>query len=635
MKNRSTLPRMRTCWSISGIALLLIATAAVADPPKPGAPPHGVEHSSGAEAKAEALIQQALLARLNGNETECHALLKQAREAAPSYPRTLWLLGHVRENDDWIGATEHQEVAASDRLLDEYEAMRREVILKPDRELQLARWCNQVGLDAQRDLHFGRLLVAGRLSKSEQKEAARLLNLELAGGQYWHKDELARMKENSTEAMASLKKWVPRLTNLEKDLQSRNPRMQARARDTIEEMKAAEILPAAEALLPATSDQLGSILVDALARDRAYPVTLALARYAVFSPAESVREKATMELAKRPQHEFIPFLLRSLNAPVKTQFAVYRSPDGSLRYDHLYLREGHEQNSLLHTQSAAYARADRQNNFRVTRRGEGIPGRREFRYADPLTTQLVAEAQLLVAAAHESKIAQDNLVVQAQNARIYPVLRSVTRQQLPDDPMQWWQWWEQHNELPKQRSTQVQRQYDQSTFEADYVVTEVRMSCFAPGTLVWTERGLKAIEAILPGDRVLSQHPDTGQLSYKTVIRPTVGPPSSGMSRMEIGDQELHITHAHVVWVQGKGWEIARRVNPGDRLASLQGSSTVTDLEDRPVPPLIHNLVVQDFHTFFVGEDGLLVHDITYMDFRQPTQALVPGLLASQVEPTK
>jgi hypothetical protein len=55
-------------------------------------------------------------------------------------------------------------------------------------------------------------------------------------------------------------------------------------------------------------------------------------------------------------------------------------------------------------------------------------------------------------------------------------------------------------------------------------------------------------------------------------------------------------------------------------------------MTDRPVTPLVHNLVVEDCHTYFVGREGILVHDITYMTFRQPTQAVVPGLLASHIE---
>jgi hypothetical protein len=36
-----------------------------------------------------------------------------------------------------------------------------------------------------------------------------------------------------------------------------------------------------------------------------------------------------------------------------------------------------------------------------------------------------------------------------------------------------------------------------------------------------------------------------------------------------------------------------------------------------------YNLVVDDFHTYFVGEEFVLSHDVTN---RQPTAAVIPGL---------
>jgi hypothetical protein len=39
------------------------------------------------------------------------------------------------------------------------------------------------------------------------------------------------------------------------------------------------------------------------------------------------------------------------------------------------------------------------------------------------------------------------------------------------------------------------------------------------------------------------------------------------------------------------------------------------------------NLVVADFNTYFVGESGVLVHDITP---RRSTAAVVPGLLTAE-----
>ena len=65
----------------------------------------------------------------------------------------------------------------------------------------------------------------------------------------------------------------------------------------------------------------------------------------------------------------------------------------------------------------------------------------------------------------------------------------------------------------------------------------------------------------------------------------------------------------------------------GDRLHGLSSIPEIkqVELQSKQVP--VHNLVVQGFHTYFVGQQGVLVHDNTY---REPTLALVPGLVAAE-----
>ena len=72
---------------------------------------------------------------------------------------------------------------------------------------------------------------------------------------------------------------------------------------------------------------------------------------------------------------------------------------------------------------------------------------------------------------------------------------------------------------------------------------------------------------------------------------------------------------------------MARDLAVGDRLHTLSGGVAV---EKTGKPPAAeeevqsaHNLIVADFHTYFVGERGILVHDNT---MRKPIAAEVPGL---------
>jgi hypothetical protein len=618
--------------AIPGIAFLSLLLACISIASVRGEVPEGrTGEPSVLAQKAEKLVREALLARLHDQEERCRTLLEQALTIVPRYPRALWLSGHVWEQGRWVSVDKHQKVSSTSEVLDRYEKMRQQAIRKPERELALARWCNSQGLIPQRDLHFGRLLSSGRLTEGQAKEAIRALDLEFAGGQFWYKSELNELQSRAASAMESLRTWLPQLAEIERELQSDDPARQAAAERRLRAISDPKILPALEAVLPIAGSQLALGAVEILSRNRAHDATLALTRYAILAPAEPVRQAATTELSRRPLHEFVPFLLQSLNAPVRSQFAIYQGPDGIIRYQHHYLRQGREANSIVQANLVSYPGTTSLENKTVVI-DDRLPPFTRIAIPDSDSSDVELVGNVALAAIREMQLARDNTLIQQQNARIFPVLQVVSGQQFPYDPLPWWHWWEQYNETPQQRPTQVRQFYDASQYAVNNLTIYRRsVSCFAPGTLVWTERGLRAIESVLPGDRVLSQHPDTGELSYKLVTTPTAGPPGSGMSQMFFGDEAVNITHAHVVWIQGKGWEIVKRTEPGDRLASLGGGSLITDMVDRPVTRLVHNLVVQDFHTFFVGREGILVHDITYMNFRQPTQAIVPGLLAEHV----
>ena len=96
--------------------------------------------------------------------------------------------------------------------------------------------------------------------------------------------------------------------------------------------------------------------------------------------------------------------------------------------------------------------------------------------------------------------------------------------------------------------------------------------CFAAGTLIHTEEGLKPIEQIQVGDWVLTQPEETGERTYKRVTRTTQFEDApvwsvtyfrgSELDRaqaenrmMPIGvERRLVVTPNHPLWVRGKGW---------------------------------------------------------------------------------
>jgi len=161
------------------------------------------------------------------------------------------------------------------------------------------------------------------------------------------------------------------------------------------------------------------------------------------------------------------------------------------------------------------------------------------------------------AAATEAQVAEANKAAETMNSRIVPVLAEITGEKYGDNPKEWWDWWRNKNEYYTSNHP-VAQIYNSGSDFFDYTIPEQSPhSCFGKGTLVWTKTGRKAIETIEPGDLVLAQDVDSGELKYKAVLRRTVRPPSP-LLKISAGDEELHATGGHVFWVSGIGWRMAK-----------------------------------------------------------------------------
>ena len=63
------------------------------------------------------------------------------------------------------------------------------------------------------------------------------------------------------------------------------------------------------------------------------------------------------------------------------------------------------------------------------------------------------------------------------------------------------------------------------------------------------------------------------------------------------------------------GWTTARALKAGDVLVLSNGRHVVVEWVDHEItesPVLVYNFEVEDFHTYFVGESGILVHNGKY-----------------------
>ena len=154
-------------------------------------------------------------------------------------------------------------------------------------------------------------------------------------------------------------------------------------------------------------------------------------------------------------------------------------------------------------------------------------------------------------------------------------------------------------------------------------------SCFKGSTLVWTITGPRPIEEILPGDRVLSQNPSTGELAFKMVQTVTKAKPAP-MMKIAVGGEEIVSTLGHPFWVVGQRWTMAKHLQEGSLLHSVSGPVRIESVEEIPAATawyeFSYNLQVDDFHTFFVGESQVLVHHLTMLSILDEGSSIVPGL---------
>ena len=136
-------------------------------------------------------------------------------------------------------------------------------------------------------------------------------------------------------------------------------------------------------------------------------------------------------------------------------------------------------------------------------------------------------------------------------------------------------------------------------------------NCFIAGTLVHTRQGVKPIEDISVGDQVLAYDEETGEQSYKKVVR-LFRNTTDEWYHVAFGKEELVCTAAHPFYVVDKGFVPACELMLGDKLVLANGSKTEVRsiaVECLPESEVTYNFEVEDFHTYYVSDSAVLVHN--------------------------
>ena len=146
------------------------------------------------------------------------------------------------------------------------------------------------------------------------------------------------------------------------------------------------------------------------------------------------------------------------------------------------------------------------------------------------------------------------------------------------------------------------------------------MACFIAGTMVLTTAGLVAIERLKAGDVVISTNPDTLETASKTVLETYVRKVDK-LVHLTINGEEIVTTDNHPFYVQGRGFINAGNLLVGDKLISVNGEDLVIEkffIEETAESVSVYNFQVEDYHTYFVGDCAVWVHnDCTAEQLRQ------------------
>ena len=594
--------------SFSGLFLFLSAAALASAAPSPS-------NKNEKSPPAEGLVKEALHSEIYGANAERAKLLDEARQLSPDYAPARWHSGQVRYHNQWLNAADAPQQAEKELPLVEYRNLRDSYPLTIDGQLGLANWCKRKGLLDQERAHLTRVLDLD----PDQGEARQRLGFRRISGVWMLDSELKQAQDRGAAAAKALALWTPKLEELRNQMAPQRAEIQRKAaREKLAAINDPDAIPALEVVFSAFSKEAGLTLLDVFAAMPGEQGVPALARQAVLSPFDIVRTSAARRLKSKPADSYVPALLSAMYTPAQSRTEVYNGPGNRLMYRHSFLREGHDAKELVVLETA----------FKREALVNGDA-------ADTLGRTLGAIQTS--AANREHELARQNADSDQLNDRICSVLTVTQDVDLAPYPENWWQWWNEHNEVFTAGDKTLNHQYQlqRVTVQDRYVMTPsgslsgggsgmsmMAMDCLAAGTKVWTISGPLSIESVKVGDLVLSQNVETGELLYKPVLKTTVRP-AGRLVQATVANETLESSGGHLFWASGDGWAKARKLKSGAELHTLDGTISVSTVEEGRFDQT-YNLVVADFNTYFVGDHKILSHDNT---IKRRTAAVVPGLM--------
>ena len=143
---------------------------------------------------------------------------------------------------------------------------------------------------------------------------------------------------------------------------------------------------------------------------------------------------------------------------------------------------------------------------------------------------------------------------------------------------------------------------------------DLKITClknsFVEGTVVHTKEGLIPIEEIQVGDYVLSYDEATGKNGYQEVVHLIQGHNDYDLAAIQLENGEvIEATLKHPFYVDSE-WKDAGNLTLEDKLFTLDGFGVIGSIFSTSRSTSVYNLTVDIAHTYYVGNEGVLVHNV-------------------------
>lgn len=561
-------------------------------------------------------ISQLLAEESAGGLVDRRQLLKQA-----DTPAAHWQAGQIQRDGKWLDADQLNDVSERER---EYERLRSDLSNDAQRDRKLAKWCHRNDLPLQARAHWNAVIE----QSPNDLDARRQLGHQCIEGVWYTDHDIRRARETSRSLLSDLKKWNTPVFKIVEDLKSNDSSDKQLALQKLNEIDDPSSIASVEMAAFQTDGHVAKLLINNLAKHSCHAACLALTRIAMAQPRSERGLHAIGKLKEYDPTYVVPELLNLLSTPIETRVQYGFNQRGELMLDRIMFRESNDRRELLQLQRLVRTNENGVNAETALRRTGGTRTTNQGPALAIVQVGADEEAANSLAADEQAQLEREIAAANRRQEEVSRnasyVLSELTGQPAENGAQEWWKWWQDKNYRPAKTKPLGMRRYqyvDRPTLTLNSnTVSPQIVDCLVAGTLVQTSSGTKPIEALKRGDLVLSQDVESGQLDLKPVMQ--VVPREPGIiAVIKTESDEIRSTQGHRWWVSGKGWVMAADLEPGMSLHTATGTVRVNEVREDAEQPTF-NLVVDEYHTYFVGKDRVLSFD--NVDPR-PTLRKVPG----------